>query len=235
MVLIILGAVTLFALFVWRERVTPAPLVDLALFGYRAFTAGVIGVGLSYALVFGMFFLMSFALIHGFHNSALLAGFKLAIIPVAMGITAPLGIAAAKKFGPSVVCVAGMALVAAALVVLSILGDHPINTLVKGLTSFAVFGVGIGLFMAPNNHATLNSAPASHASQAAAMLNLLRVFGSCLGVSAASSLMSWRIHQHDDIFGGRPLINAVESSLGLLMLFALVAACAALVRPPKPA
>src|SRR4029077_2653415 len=107
MILIIIGAVTLFVLFVWRERSTPAPLIDLALFGHRAFTAGVIGVALSYALVFGMFFLMSFALIHGFHNSALLAGFKLAIIPVAMGITAPLGIAAANKFGPSVVCVAG--------------------------------------------------------------------------------------------------------------------------------
>src|SRR5438477_172202 len=73
MILVIIGAVTLFALFVWRERVAPAPLVDLALFGHRAFTAGVVGVSLSYALVFGMFFLMSFALIHGFHNSALLA------------------------------------------------------------------------------------------------------------------------------------------------------------------
>jgi hypothetical protein len=233
MILIIVGAVTLFALFVWRERVAPEPLVDLALFGHRAFTAGVIGVALSYALVFGMFFLMSFALIHGFHNSALLAGFKLAIIPVAMDVTGPLGIAAAKKFGSSVVCVSGMAL-AAAVVVLLILGDHPINTLVKGLSSFAVLGVGLGLYMAPNNHATIDSAP-SHASQAAATLNLLQVFGRCLGVFAASSLMSWRIHQHDEIFGGRPLINAVESSLALLMLFALVAACVSLVRPPKPA
>jgi hypothetical protein len=152
-----------------------------------------------------------------------------------MGVTAPLGIAAAKQFGSSVVCVSGMALVAAALVALLIIGDHPINTLVTGLSSFAVFGVGLGLFMAPNNHATIDSAPASHASQAAAMLSLLRVFGSCLGVSATSSLMSWRIHQHDDIFGGRPLINAVESSLALLMLFALVAACVSLMRPTKPA
>ena len=194
-----------------------------------------VGVSLSYALVFGMFFLMSFALIHGFHNSALLAGLKLAIIPVAMGVTAPLGIAASKKFGSSVVCVAGMVLAAAALVALLIIGEHPINTLVTGLSSLAVFGVGLGLFMAPNNHATIDSAPPSHASQAAAMLNLLRVFGSCLGVSAASSLMSWRIHQHDDIFDGRPLINAVESSLALLMLFALIAACVSLVRSPKPA
>jgi EmrB/QacA subfamily drug resistance transporter len=235
MILVIIGAVTLFALFVWRERVAPAPLVDLALFGHRAFAAGMIGVSLSYALVFGMFFLMSFALIHGFHNSALLAGLKLAIIPVAMGVTAPLGIAAAKKIGSSVVCISGMALVAAALVALLIIGEHPINTLVTGLSSFAVFGVGLGLFMAPNNHATLDSAPASHASQAAAMLNLLRVFGSCLGVSAASSLMSWRIHQHDDIFGGRPLINAVESSLTLLIAFAVIAAGVSLVRSPKPA
>jgi len=235
MILIIIGAVTLFALFVWRELVAPAPLIDLALFGHRAFTAGVVGVSLSYALVYGMFFLISFALIHGFYNSALVAGLKLAIIPVAMGITAPLGIAAAKKFGSSLVCVSGMALVIAALVALLIIGDHPVNTLVTGLSSLAVFGVGLGLFMAPNNHATLNSAPASHASQAAAMLNLLRVFGSCAGVSAASSMMSWRIHQHDAIFGGRPLINAVEISFALLMIFALIAAGVSLVRPPKPA
>jgi EmrB/QacA subfamily drug resistance transporter len=235
MVLVAVGAVTLFALFAWRERVAPAPLVDFGLFSHRSFAAGVVGVSLSYALVFGMFFLMSFALIHGFHNSALLAGFKLAIIPVAMGITAPLGIAAAKKFGSSVVRVSGMALVGAALVALMIIGNHPINTLVTGLSSFAVFGVGLGLFMAPNNHATIDSAPPGRAIQAAAMLNLIRVFGSCVGVSAASSLMSWRIHQHDVIFGGRPLIDAVESSLALLVVFALIAAGASLVRSPKSA
>ena len=66
-------------------------------------------------------------------------------------------------------------------------------------------------------------------------LNLLRVFGSCTGVSAASSMMSWRIHEHDDIFGGRPMINAVESSLVLLVIFAVIAAGASLVRSPKPA
>jgi EmrB/QacA subfamily drug resistance transporter len=235
MILVAIGTVALFALFVWRERAAPAPLVDFGLFSHRAFAAGVVGVALSYALVFGMFFLISFALIHGFHNSALVAGFKLAIIPVAMGITAPLGIAAAKKLGSSVVCVSGMALVIASLVALLVIGEHPVNTLVTGLSSLAVFGVGLGLFMAPNNHATINSAPASHASQAAAMLNLLRVFGSCAGVSAASSMMSWRIHQHDAIFGGRPLINAVESSFAVLILFAVVAAGASLVRPPKPA
>jgi EmrB/QacA subfamily drug resistance transporter len=235
MILVAVGAVALFALFVWRERVAPAPLVDFGLFSHRAFAAGVVGVALSYALVFGMFFLISFALIHGFHNSALVAGFKLAIIPVAMGITAPLGIAAAKKLGPSVVCVSGMALVVASLIALLIIGEHPVNTLVTGLSSLAVFGVGLGLFMAPNNHATIDSAPADRASQAAAMLNLLRVFGSCAGVSAASSMMSWRIHQHDAIFGGRPLINAVESSFAVLILFAVVAAGASLVRSPKPA
>jgi EmrB/QacA subfamily drug resistance transporter len=235
MILVVAGAITLFVLFVWRERTAPAPLIDLTVFRHRAFTAGVVGVALSYALVFGMFFLISFALIHGFHNSALLAGFKLAIIPVAMGITAPLGIAAAKKFGSSVVCVSGMALVVASLVALLVIGEHPVNTLVTGLSSLAVFGVGLGLFMAPNNHATIDSAPADHASQAAAMLNLLRVFGSCAGVSAASSMMSWRIHQHDAIFGGRPLINAVESSFAVLILFAVVAAGASLVRSPKPA
>jgi Major Facilitator Superfamily len=227
------GAIVLFALFVWRERLAPSPLIDLKLFGHGAFVAGMLGIVLAYALLYGMFFLMSFALMHGFHDSALLAGFKLAIIPAAIGLIAPLGTAIGKKRGARLSCVAGMALSAAALVALTAIAVHPIGSLVTGLTAFAVFGMGLGFFIAPNNNATLDAAPADRAGQAAALLNLLRVFGSCIGVSAASSMMLWRVHERDVLFGGRPLIDAVEASLALLVLFAVLAGVAALVQSPK--
>lgn len=227
------GTVVLFALFIWRERRAPSPLIDLKLFGHGAFVAGMLGIVLAYALLYGMFFLMSFALMHGFHNSALLAGFKLAIIPAAIGLIAPLGTAIGKRRGARLACVAGMALSAAALVALTAIAVHPIGSLVTGLTAFAVFGMGLGFFIAPNNNATLDAAPADRAGQAAALLNLLRVFGSCIGVSAASSMMLWRVHERDVFFGGRPLIDAVEASLALLIIFAVLAAIASLVRSPK--
>lgn len=227
----ILAAVVFLWLFVRSERSAAWPLMDLALFRHRAFVASAIGVALGYALLFGMFFLMSFALIHGLHNRPQVAGAKLAVIPVAIGLCAPIGIALSERLGSTVVRVAGVALAAAALVALTAIALHPAGSLVTGLVSFAVFGIGVGLFMAPTNHAAFQAAPATHAIQAGSTINVMRVFGSCVGVSIASSVMSWRMAEYDAYFGGHPLIDAIESSLSVLVIFALLAAAVSLVRP----
>jgi EmrB/QacA subfamily drug resistance transporter len=239
MILCTAAAIALLVLFVRQERAAAWPLVDLALFRNRGFTVGIIGVLLSYTLLYGMFFLMSFALIHGLHNSTRIAGLKLAVIPVAIGLMAPLGVGVSERFGSRVVSTIGMLLCTAALVVVAVIAFSPKGTLVSGLSNFAVFGTGLALFMAPNSQATIDAAPAGHAATAGAMVNLIRVLGSCLGVSAASSMMSWRLEQLvrpdqlDVLFGGRPLLDAVESSLFMLAVFALGAAAAALVRRPS--
>lgn len=237
MILCVVAAITFMALFVRQERTTAHPLVDLVLFRNKAFTAGVIGIVLAYALLFGMFFLMSFALIHGFHNSVRVTGFKMAVIPIAIGLTSPLGILLSERWGSRAVRGTGMALCAAALIALSVIALHPIGSLFSGLANFALFGVGLGLFIAPNNDATLKAAPASHSGTAAAMLSLLRVLGGCVGISSASSVMSWRLEAmadsagRDVFFAGHPLIEAVESSLALLVILALIGASLSLVRP----
>jgi len=237
MILCIVAAIVFIALFARQERTAARPLVDLVLFRNKAFTAGVIGIALAYALLFGMFFLMSFALIHGFHNSVRLTGFKMAVIPIAIGLVAPLGIFLGERLGSRAVRATGMALCAAALVALSVIALHPIGSLISGLSAFALFGAGLGLFIAPNNDATLRAAPASHSGTASAMLSLLRVLGGCVGISSASSVMSWRIEAmagsagRDVFLAGHPLIEAVESSLALLVVFALIAGCLSLARP----
>ena len=241
MVLCILASAAFMVLFARRERVTTYPLVNLGLFSRKAFACGIVGVGLGYALLYGMFFLMSFALMHGFHDSAQVAGFKLAIIPVTLGLIAPLSVALSGRWGSHTVGVAGMALCAAALLALSVIALKPIGSLVSGLAAFAMFGVGLGLFITPNSNATIAAAPASASGEAAAVINLFRVFGSCIGVSSASSMMSWRMEAmagsagRDVFLAGHPLIEAVESSLILLIVFALIAGCASLVRPRGPA
>jgi EmrB/QacA subfamily drug resistance transporter len=241
MILCIVAAIVFMVLFVRQERAAARPLVDLVLFRNKAFTVGVIGIVLGYALLFGMFFLMSFALIHGFHNSVRLTGFKMAVIPIAIGLVAPLGIILVERWGSRAIRATGMALCVAALLVLSAIALHPIGSLISGLSAFALFGVGLGLFIAPNNDATLKAAPASHSGTASAMLSLLRVLGACIGVSSASSMMSWRIEAMTGSAGrniflaGHPLIEAVESSLAFLVVFALIALCLSLVRPDRSA
>jgi hypothetical protein len=68
------------------------------------------------------------------------------------------------------------------------------------------------------------------------MLNLMRVLGSSLGVAAASSTLAWRLEtvtgSHDSWipFAGRPLLGAVESSLAMLVILALLAGAVSLIR-----
>src|SRR5260370_2718633 len=237
MILCIVAAIVFMALFVRQERAAARPLVDLALFRRKAFTAGVIGIVLAYALLFGMFFLMSFALIHGLHDSVRLTGVKMAVIPIAIGLVAPIGGVFSERLGSRVVCDTGMALCVVALVVLSAITLHSSGSLISGLSAFALFGMGLDLVMAPNNDAPLHGAPGSQAGTASAMLSLLRVLGSCVGISSVSSVMSWWMEAmagsagQDVFLAGHPLLEAVESSLGLLVVFALIARCASLVRP----
>src|SRR5260370_35462164 len=97
--------------------------------------------------------------------------------------------------------------------------------------------MGLGLFMAPDNDATLSAAAASYAGTASAMLSLLRGLGSCAGISSVSSVMSWWMEAmagsagQDVFLPGHPLREAVESRPGLPVGVALSARAAAPVRP----
>jgi MFS family permease len=105
-----------------------------------------------------------------------------------------------------------------------------------GTAAFALFGAGLGVFIAPTNHATLKAAPASLSGEAGSMLNLMRVLGTSLGVASASSTLAWRLEtvtgsHHSWIpFAGRPLLGAVESSLAMLAIMAVAAAAVSLIR-----
>lgn len=222
------ASVLLLGLFLYVEKRTRWPVVDVALFRKRDFAAGMVGVILGYALLYGMLFLMSFAFLKGLENSARVAGLKLAVIPIALGLLAPLGIALSERFTARRMGAAGMALCLAAILGLVTIAFGP-DRLVVRLSALAVFGVGLGLFMAPNSHATIEAAPASHAATAGALVNLGRVLGSCIGVSAASSMLSWQLAEvPGPATMGPVFVEAVAGSLLVLAVFAVVAAIASL-------
>ncbi|MGB7495188.1 MAG: MFS transporter [Candidatus Acidiferrum sp.] len=227
-------------LFVRQERATVEPLLDLQLFRIRPFLGGVIGVNLSYALLYSMFFLMSFAFVRGFHESPVVSGMRLAIVPVALGVVAPISGALYERVGVRTVTTMGMALCVGAVVLLS-------STLTAqnghGLTliaALALFGIGLGMFIAPNNSATVAAAPENRSGQAGGLLNLMRVLGGTVGVAMASTGLSWRLQGLTGI-GERTvdvpvetLLGAVSDVLWILGVFAIVAAGAAMLRVPKP-
>lgn len=230
------AGIVLLALFILYERRTDSPLDDLKLFKSEAFSLGILAVMLSYAMLYGMFYLISFALVRGFHDGPEVAGLRLAAIPIAIGIAAPIAGSFVNRLGATTLSLAGMALCAVALLALSLVALEPSPSRLFGILALAAFGAGLGMFMAPNNSATMGAAPPSLSGEAGAMLNLARMLGVSLGVASAASMLAWRMNviqdarSDDVIFYGHPILGAVEASFVLLFLFALIATVCTLRR-----
>jgi len=230
-------SVILLACFAWRELRQTSPLIDLKLFGVPAFFGGVIGVNLSYALLYAMFFLMSFAFVRGFGDSAISAGVHLAIIPITLGLIAPISGKLYERFGPRLLTTAGMIFCGGAIVMLSRSLSGMQHDIV-GMAALGMFGVGLGIYIAPNNAATIAAAPAGRTGEAGGMLNLMRVLGCMVGIVTASTALAWRLQARTG-FGDRTLgvpaqavVGAVHEVLWILLFFSIVAGGAALFRPP---
>jgi EmrB/QacA subfamily drug resistance transporter len=226
--------------FIWRESRAPAPLINLSLFRSAAFSAGSVGVLVSYGMLYGMFFAMSFALVRGYHDQPLAAGLRLTIVPVALGLVAPFSGALADK-RPRLLMLAGMAISVAAAMALTRSLDGAPESLIGVMVGLAAFGVGLGLYIAPNNNATMSAAPADKSGVAGGLLNLLRAFGGGVGVAASSAVLAWGlesatgVHQRTAGASEAAILAAAGDVLVLLALFGALGAAMALIRnDPKP-
>src|SRR5262245_16878512 len=226
-------AVVLLMLFVRSERRAAAPLIDLTLFRSAAFSAGNAAGLFAYAALFGLFFLMPFVFMRVYQDSILAAGLRLSIVPVMLGIVAPL---AYDRLGARPLTVSGMLVCMGALVLLFAVIDGTPESAALVMLALAAFGAGQGLFISPNNSAIVATAPPSLTGEAGGLLNVMRSFGISVGVAAASSLLAWRLAVltgggHNTLHAGaRDLLSAGRDVIVLLGAFAAVAGALSLTR-----
>jgi MFS family permease len=231
------AAIVLVGLFVRQEGRVQSPLVDLALLKGPAFLAGALACVLAYAMLYGIFFLASFALVRGYEDSPIVAGLKLAIVPISIGIVAPVSGGLTEWIGARILSVAGMSLCCAALIALTLVVMEPTPNLWAGFFGLVAFGIGLGAFIAPNNHAAINSVPANLAGVAGATLNLMRVLGTVAGVASASAMLSWRLQvargstdRRLADFSPYHFVQAVEGGLIMLAVFAAITGALSMIR-----
>jgi EmrB/QacA subfamily drug resistance transporter len=232
-------AITLLTLFIRAERRAEAPLIDLNLFRVRAFAAGNMAGLMSYAALFGIFFLMPFIFVRVYQDSILAAGLRLSIVPVMLGAVAPVGGALYDRLGARALTVSGMLICVIALALLFAVLDGAPSGLPQVMLALAVFGVGQGLFISPNNSAIMAAAPVSLTGEAGGLLNVMRSFGISVGVAAASSLLAWRLavltgSGHNTLHADAPqLLSAGGDVIALLAGFAAIAGAISLATPSR--
>jgi MFS family permease len=201
------------------------PMIDLALFRIRPFSAGLVSVVVAFAGLFTATFLLPFLLQQGRGFSPIEAGLLLTPVPLTMALVAPLSGAASDRFGPRILASAGMAVMAVGFLSLTQLPvDFSLPDLVWRLV---LLGLGQGMFMSPNSSAVLGSVPRPRVGTASGTLAQMRVNGQALGIALSGAVVATRLPVHlTELGGGAPTAALRNAALAGAIHDAFVVAAA---------
>ncbi len=234
---LVLAFLILGSAFIYVERSAIQPMIDLALFKIRPFTAGLLSVVVAFAGLFTATFLLPFLLQQARGFSPVEAGLLLTPVPITMAVVAPLSGSVSDRLGPRLPASLGMAVMVLGLLSLTQL---PVDfTLPDLVWRLVLLGIGQGLFMSPNSSAVLGSVPRDRVGTASGTLAQMRVNGQALGIALSAAIVATRLPVHLIIpVGGHPsvaaqnvaLAGAIHDAFAVAALICCLGIVASLVR-----
>lgn len=186
------GSLALFLLVQARAR---EPVVDLALFRNRTFSAYTAGLLTFFIPLGAVLFLLPFDLMHGLGFTASRAGLFLTVVPLLMFILSPATGILSDWIGSRRVTTAGLTCTLGGLILLSRLGTSA--SAFQAVMGLGVLGVGAGLFLTPSYSAVLRATPPDRLGTASALIATLRNVGLSLGQASAATLFAMRQAAHE--------------------------------------
>lgn len=240
--LLLLGAAALaLLLFVgWQRRLAAtgrAPLMNLALFGYRPFAMGSIVAFIYGTALFGSTYLLPLYLQLGLNLSASHVGTIL--LPAGLVLAATIaGVGRLADKQPTWLLVSvGLALLAASF---ALMRTVTLTSALWLLVMWAALGrIGLGFILPSLNLGSLRPLHEHLLSQGASAINFLRMLGGAIGVSLCGIVLEWRLAVHGDSFANATssparLAAFNEAFLMLAALCALAMVAAWQLRAPLP-
>jgi EmrB/QacA subfamily drug resistance transporter len=228
-------AVALLVAFVVREATARTPLVPLRIFRSRNLSGANLIQVLSVAGMFGVFFLGSLYLERVLHYDALEIGLAFLPVTIVMGtLSVRYSEPLVTRFGPRAAVLAGMTLIAGALVLFAqapVDGDYVTNV----LPVMVLMGTGAGLAFPALMALSMTGVEPGDAGLASGLVNTTAQVGGALGLAVLATLSTSRTHELAD--GGRSAAAALTGGYHLAFLIAaalVVAAIAVAMLVVKP-
>ena len=182
LVLVLAAGLAAAIAFVRRERRVAEPLIDLSIFARRAVSVGLSSGLVSYLVLFGTLVVVPYYL-SAVRVNAALVGIRLAVLPVTLGIAAPVAGRLLNYVGARRLTGGGLLVTGAGLLEIAL--RHDTTGLLIGL---ALAGLGLGAFTPANNATIMSAAPKGHTGVVSGVLNMTRGVGTALGVALAGAL-----------------------------------------------
>jgi EmrB/QacA subfamily drug resistance transporter len=186
-----LGGLAAFVVWELRQR---TPMLDPRLFTHPRLGAGSLSIFLQFFAFYGFnfLFLQYLQIIRG--DSALIAAVSMLPLAATLLPTSRLAPALTSRFGARRMCAAGLALIAAALVIIAqVSHTSPYWQLAAGLL---VLGAGMGAAMTPATSNITTALPPAKQGVASAINDLSRAVGGALGIAVIGSVMTAIYRSH---------------------------------------
>lgn len=211
--------------FVYIEKKSSSPVLDLKLFRNKVFSAATASSILNYIAVFSILILLPFYLLQGRGMSTSQAGLILTIQPIVMAIVAPISGSLSDRIGTRIPTVAGMIVLASGILMMSTMGPNSPIYLVA--IALGIIGFGTGTFISPNNSAIMGSATRERQGIAAGILATSRSTGMVLGVGLAGAIFTTILAQSS---GDAMFFYAVSTSLIVTSIIAGLGALTSIIK-----
>jgi EmrB/QacA subfamily drug resistance transporter len=223
----VVAAAAALALFVHRSRTHPVPVVDLALFKLRFFTAANLSSFLFSMGFFGMFFTNVAFLQAVWHYSPIRSGLASAPGPMMAAIFAgPAGSWATQR-GHKKVIVPGLVLFALGIAVILATATADGSYFTTFLPAYLLTGIGVGLTISTLGSASNAFLPPNRFGMGSAVNATGRQVGAAMGIAVVSALRS-------AAGGGDPLVGFRRSWMFIIVTAALAGvAMMTLFQPPS--
>jgi len=178
-------------LFVVIEARSPHPMIDLRLFRNILFDVNLVTGFFTFVCMSGTIILLPFYLQEVLGYAPETVGLMLAVVPITVGITAPLSGMLSDRAGTRPMTVVGLISLVAGFAAVS---SMEVDTTTLGyLLRFLPVGIGLGLFQSPNNSAVMGAVPRNRLGVASGLLSVTRTLGQTTGIATMSALWAGRV------------------------------------------
>ena len=211
--LLVVFAVSL-GILIMVELKVEHPMIDLGLFRNGLFSVNLITGFITFIGAAGTTLLMPFYLenVRGYPPQTI--GLMMAVVPVMLGLSAPLSGVLSDRYGTRPLTVLGLAILVGGYVAISTL---QVDTDIPGyMLRFVPIGLGMGMFQSPNNNAIMGSVPKERLGIASGLISLTRTLGQITGISLQGAIWAGLVISLSNGLSGNTLLASSEIQVGAL-------------------
>jgi EmrB/QacA subfamily drug resistance transporter len=192
------------------EKRVSQPMIEPALFRNILFTLNLMMGFLVFISVAGVIIFPFFLeLVKGYRTEQM--GLLMMVVPISMGIFAPIAGAMSDRFGPRGISLIGLLVVIGGCLTISTL--HKEVSAVGYILRMVPLGMGLGIFQSPNNSAIMGAVRRERLGVASGLLALSRTLGQSTGIPLMGALFVTLVYRYGDMPPGGSLNSAPAEAL----------------------